>query len=467
MTPTLQTLEIDITDDRTARVRATGDTLTPPPGQSIFETVGDFVVRQARTADQAIPVAIRDTSGNQKVVIANPDGHVDVVGAADTADIAARPATTVSAPDELDEDDPDITAVLAEGPVKVSTASLTLSKTPTTNQDIPASVPGTESEVGASPPPATSAPAPSTAVYQVPDRVDGGLGDVIGGGGGTSMDDTREMPRITDTTTPPPTRAATADAAQTADNDEVWDRAIAMARANTRAARHPTPATPSSPRTAAVVPAAIGSSVTRTAGALKAAGRQAVSVVTTQKGRRIAIAATFLGLILAVTVAGASVLFGGGDDTAVSPTAIPAQNRPASPSPSAAAADADCPNRTDGAITTGRDAGGTTTGPAIIKAFDYAYYVLRSGVAARATGTPTANLGTPDAIQQTINAVPSGTRHCLRIEDKGAGSYAVTLTQQPPGGGAPTIYSQQIQTVAVDGHTLIAQIPHNENVSVG
>ena len=169
------------------------------------------------------------------------------------------------------------------------------------------------------------------------------------------------------------------------------------------------------------------------------------------------------GVTAAVTLGG----IGGGDST---PRAIAPEPDTTTSATAAAAAppvdpNADCPSATKGNVTTGRDAGDFSSGPGVIKKYDYAFYVARSGAQARDTGAPTANMGTPQAIQTTIDHTPAGTRHCLRIVDSGAGLFDVTLTEIPPGGGAPTIYQQRFQTTDIGGRTLIAQNLLNVRIS--
>ncbi|NED66292.1 hypothetical protein G3I15_35735, partial [Streptomyces sp. SID10244] len=98
----------------------------------------------------------------------------------------------------------------------------------------------------------------------------------------------------------------------------------------------------------------------------------------------------------------------------------------------------ECPEKTDGPVTVGNDVGDQRSGPGVIKAFDYAYYVLRSSAQARAVATPN-GVGTTQALQASIDALPAETRHCLTITDRGNGSFAVQLTQSPPDGGQPTV----------------------------
>ncbi|AFR51494.1 putative membrane protein (plasmid) [Gordonia sp. KTR9] len=117
----------------------------------------------------------------------------------------------------------------------------------------------------------------------------------------------------------------------------------------------------------------------------------------------------------------------------------------------------ECPEKTAGPVTVGNDAGDQRSGPGVIKAFDYAYYVRRSGAQARAVATPN-GVGATQALQASIDALPAETRHCLRITDRGNGLFAVQLTQISPDGGQPTVYPQLIQTVQAGGKTWIASI---------
>lgn len=166
-----------------------------------------------------------------------------------------------------------------------------------------------------------------------------------------------------------------------------------------------------------------------------------------------------LGLLLvAVVVAVPSSLFGDADSSAAPP--VLASNSAAAPAP---AADADCPTRTDGPVVTGRDAGGAESGPAAIKAFDYGYYVTRSGAAARAVVTPNAKVGTVEQIDAGIAGVEANTLHCLKITDQGAGLYGVELTEIPPRGAAPVVVHQLVQTTVADGRTWITSIEKDPN----
>lgn len=135
------------------------------------------------------------------------------------------------------------------------------------------------------------------------------------------------------------------------------------------------------------------------------------------------------------------------------PTAMPTATSNAPP-PSPAPAD-DCPSETIGAVTTGRDAGDQNSGPGVIKAFNYAYYRLRDARAAQSFTAKSAGLN-PAEMQGFIDRRPVGTSYCLEITDRGGGLYAVQLTETPPDGGAPTVFSQLIQTTQTSGKTWIA-----------
>lgn len=168
--------------------------------------------------------------------------------------------------------------------------------------------------------------------------------------------------------------------------------------------------------------------------------------------------------ILAVVVGVSVSMFGGSSDPAPRPAAtgdpLSAGSGPvASAGPqSGVNGDADCPSGVNGPVTTGRDAGGTDSGPNAIKAFEYGYYVKRSAAAARSVVTPNARVGSEQAIQASIDKVDPQTTYCTKITDRGFGQWGLELTETPPRGGAPEIGYQLIQTSVVDGKTLIVAI---------
>jgi len=146
--------------------------------------------------------------------------------------------------------------------------------------------------------------------------------------------------------------------------------------------------------------------------------------------------------------------------TRSSGSSAPAKAAPAASSAvsTTAPAPASCPSATQGGITTGNTAGGVDSGPAAIMAFDYGYYVKRSGQAARQVVAADARVGTAAEIQSGIDKLAPGTTHCLKITSRGDGLWGVELTQTPPNGAAPVVIKQQIQTVDSGGRTWISSI---------
>ncbi|NDZ92969.1 hypothetical protein G3I13_19190 [Streptomyces sp. SID6673] len=142
-----------------------------------------------------------------------------------------------------------------------------------------------------------------------------------------------------------------------------------------------------------------------------------------------------------------------GDDPTPKQVAVP------QPSATSSAAMAEpCPSSTDGAVTTGRDAGDQRSGPGVIKAFNHAYYIERSATRARAVSTPNA-VASRDVMQKYIDQRPRGTEYCLSITARGRTTYDVVLTETPPDPGAvPIVYRQTIQTVEAGGKTWISSI---------
>ncbi|UZF59282.1 hypothetical protein LH935_28260 (plasmid) [Gordonia polyisoprenivorans] len=186
-----------------------------------------------------------------------------------------------------------------------------------------------------------------------------------------------------------------------------------------------------------------------------------------REGRRAQRSALIVGACALVIVVGAVVIIAlilglgrhSADNSSPAMLATPTPTAPASGAPAAA----DCPSTVNGPVTTGRDAGDQNSGPGVIKAFQYDYYVRRDAAAAHALTTPTARVGKAEDMQGFINALPPKTRHCLTITDQGKGVYGVELSEIPPGGGAPTVYKQNVQTTEADGKTWIVSIDPVDN----
>ncbi|MGW0058106.1 hypothetical protein [Nocardia nova] len=138
----------------------------------------------------------------------------------------------------------------------------------------------------------------------------------------------------------------------------------------------------------------------------------------------------------------------------------PTSTATATSSAAAAVATDGCQQITAADHASGTRPGGTSDAPSAILAFEHAYYVQRSGAAARAVVAQDATV--PDAahIQTGIDAVPVGTRYCVQITRTAAGGgalWAVDLTEQWPG-EAPAVWHQIVTVTQVGGRTLISGI---------
>ncbi|MBD8055602.1 hypothetical protein [Rhodococcus ruber] len=102
----------------------------------------------------------------------------------------------------------------------------------------------------------------------------------------------------------------------------------------------------------------------------------------------------------------------------------------------------------------GNGPGGRDTGPAVIQAFEHAYYVERDGQAvAELMVLPGSD------IQSFIDAVPVGTEHCVSVlptEDPNRWSVDVLLKFPPVGDEG--IHKQWITTMPADGGLKIANV---------
>lgn len=114
-------------------------------------------------------------------------------------------------------------------------------------------------------------------------------------------------------------------------------------------------------------------------------------------------------------------------------------------------------SKSSGAVT-GSGPGGFGSGPDAIFGFDHAYYVERSGAAARAFTTPDAAVGTAEVLQRDgIDTFPTGTQHCLRITTRGTDEYTVELTHTVPK-AQPLTWTQIVRTRTDGDRTLITSI---------
>ncbi|MFE3227847.1 serine/threonine-protein kinase [Nocardia sp. NPDC059228] len=140
--------------------------------------------------------------------------------------------------------------------------------------------------------------------------------------------------------------------------------------------------------------------------------------------------------------------------TSVVPTSI-------TTSAGAAAAADGCQSRRTPDGVTGTDPGGIASGPDAVLAFEYAYYVLRSGSVAREfVAEDAANVADAAKIQSGIDSLPIGTRYCVQVSRIAAADddhWAVKVAQQRPG-ELQDVFTQTVTTRTVGSRTLITSI---------
>lgn len=173
---------------------------------------------------------------------------------------------------------------------------------------------------------------------------------------------------------------------------------------------------------------------------------------------RIAGAAAAI-LVIVATALGVVLTRGGEPESTTASTSTADASDSLLPSTSAVASEPACTQRPVGAGTTvsdGDDAGDQESGAGAIRAFNHAYYVLRSARAARAVAAPGA-VASEYVMQQYINQRPIGTRHCLTVAERGPGEYSVVLTELQPD-AAPITYRQVIRTTTIGGRSYIQSI---------
>lgn len=120
---------------------------------------------------------------------------------------------------------------------------------------------------------------------------------------------------------------------------------------------------------------------------------------------------------------------------------------------------AQCPAERIGDTITGNGGGGMDSGPGVIFAFQYAYYVTRSGAATRDFVTPNASVSPAATIQHGIDGIPVGTTHCVSIAPGASvGQYLVRVTEYRPDSTSITYKPQVVTTARVGSRTLITGI---------
>lgn len=176
-------------------------------------------------------------------------------------------------------------------------------------------------------------------------------------------------------------------------------------------------------------------------------------------GPRIAGAAAAVLVILTTGVVAISMTGADSGRSAVAAETSESASPTESPTTSAVARNPACAQRPVGSGTTvsnDDEKGDQESGPGAIRAFNHAYYVLRSAKAARAVAAPGA-VASEYVMQQYIDQRPIGTRHCLKITERAPGEYSVVLTELQPD-AAPITYRQVIRTSTTGGKTFIQSI---------
>ena len=192
-----------------------------------------------------------------------------------------------------------------------------------------------------------------------------------------------------------------------------------------------------------------------------------------QRGRRsrvltigLALAATGLVGGAAIGAAAWALSPGEPDDSSFADAMAPMLTTPADVStapiatstPAPVPAAPACVESNSNGVVTGSGPGSYKSGPDAILGFDHAYYVERSGVAARAFTTPDAAVGAADVLQRDgIDTFPSDTTHCLRITPRGPDEYTVELTHAVPQ-AQPLTWTQIVRTRTDGDRTLITSI---------
>ncbi|MEV6391884.1 hypothetical protein [Nocardia xishanensis] len=191
-----------------------------------------------------------------------------------------------------------------------------------------------------------------------------------------------------------------------------------------------------------------------------------------ERGNKILAVLIVLGVLVAVGSILWAVLPSSGNRAAPTPTSsVPVVDdarptvspTPTGPESPAAVATPGCEQRRTGDVVSGTGVGGTTDGPSAILAFERAYYVQRSGIAARAVVAADATVPPAEQIQRGIDQVPVGTRYCVQITRTATGAgdsqshWEVRLTQQYPD-QLPKTFTQIITTKTVTGRTVITGI---------
>ncbi|WP_433684283.1 hypothetical protein [Nocardia sp. CA-119907] len=194
--------------------------------------------------------------------------------------------------------------------------------------------------------------------------------------------------------------------------------------------------------------------VARSARATRALRQEARDHPSARRARVVAVLVIAV-LLLAAAAAGAVYLLRSSGEHGAAPV-VPSMQFTAGSVQSRGISD--CPTERADRIVRSAEPGGTESGPDAILAFQYAYYVERSGERVRAVVAPDSNISAAEVIQHGIDTVPVGTTHCVRIQTITENRYSVEVTEYRPGGAPATYNKQTVTTAMVDGRTLITGI---------
>lgn len=122
--------------------------------------------------------------------------------------------------------------------------------------------------------------------------------------------------------------------------------------------------------------------------------------------------------------------------------------------------DEECVPSGDDKVTVGNGRGDQKTGEGVILAFDYAYYVERSGREARTFMSDSIKETTADTLQGAIDKLPEGAAHCLTITPDRPNVYKVELAEYVPDGDEviKSVYDQEITVDKVDDRFVIVGV---------
>ncbi|MBF6341568.1 hypothetical protein IU450_37680 [Nocardia abscessus] len=129
----------------------------------------------------------------------------------------------------------------------------------------------------------------------------------------------------------------------------------------------------------------------------------------------------------------------------------------AAPPASSVAPGAWCVQRAGADRVSGSGAGSTASGPEVILALEYSYYTRRDATVVRTLLAPEGRFGSDAEIQAGIDAVPTGTTHCVDITPAGPDRWSVTVTERWPN-DSRTVHRQTISTTTRDTRTLVVAV---------